>query len=802
MVTESIFKLLNIFGNLVQRNLIALELSDKMPLLVVKLNAEMDDARKIFVKQQTKIKESGRPRTERNMPLVAGQLKFAQEVKTKITFSMKAFKSLAHPICYSPNAELVFQKYKDLSKLLAAYEEDVYTSWVTQAEKKTLEGLDRPLLERNVKDGTLKVNFGRDTLASLSEVKHLKKEFPARTVPKSAAVIFTRFEDFRAYNNCLDKIVDLYNYLKTDTIDKEYRLFEAEVVVIDKLLSPAETTMTWNGTDIYMYIENCLDAVSELNQRVRQSQDNIIEIYKQASQWEEVALFVREEDGQQLLNLRDREENKKARYAAVTKAAVRIHELVRENEKLFEVELDDANSLKNWGVYLKHIDNIVADSLLQTVAVSLGYILDETDVNQKPRPLFATRLELSQPDIVFQPSLDRDIVNNFLDQAISLVDEVMGMGALVPRISIQKNAGLDYMETVKKHPELRRLRDDYITRLEKVIKKAKEQRDSFLDYSYLWTESRQENLFYFLKYSRQLSGKELEMLEEDVNAVKKKTPELEDFKVQIELYESLHEEVKRMPNENTFQSWFHVDISPFKTTLLTNIKRWSYVFKKNRLDHVVESLSELDHFVEKADMGLLSQVHEGDYTGLVKVMEVLKSVKERQKDTDDMFEPLEEVINLLKKYGVEIPEVTKVQLRELPEKWANTKRLAVTSKQIVAPLMGMEIGKLKLRIENYERQQRDFRNKYTQMRFFSYQCKSPYEQLSKANIELEGLEVQVKELQSQAALFEVMVPDFPLIKQCRRENKMLKQLWDYIFLVRYVPSRIYMDDIVSSDLHG
>ena len=81
MVTESIFKLLNIFGSLVQRNLIALELSDKMPLLVVKLNAEMDDAKKIFMKQQGRIVEKGRPRTERNMPVVAGQLKFAQEVR-------------------------------------------------------------------------------------------------------------------------------------------------------------------------------------------------------------------------------------------------------------------------------------------------------------------------------------------------------------------------------------------------------------------------------------------------------------------------------------------------------------------------------------------------------------------------------------------------------------------------------------------------------------------------------------------------------------------------------------------------
>ena len=255
---------------------------------------------------QCKIVESGKPRTERNMPLVAGQLKFAKEVfshsnvfyqidlskfvllnafisqvKTKITCAMKAFKSLEHPICLSKGAERVIQKYKDLSALLAGYEDDVFKAWAVQTEKKTLEGLDRPLLIRNPKDGTLKVNFGRDTLASLKEVKYLKKEFPERNVPGTAEELFKRFDDFRAYNNCLDKIVDLYNYLKTDTNDKEYRLFEAEVVEIDTQLKAAETSLTWNSEGIDDYIERVRQVVTELNERVRKSQDNIIEIYKQ-----------------------------------------------------------------------------------------------------------------------------------------------------------------------------------------------------------------------------------------------------------------------------------------------------------------------------------------------------------------------------------------------------------------------------------------------------------------------------------------------------------------------------------------
>ena len=79
----------------------------------------------------------------------------------------------------------------------------------------------------------------------------------------------------------------------------------------------------------------------------------------------------------------------------------------------------------------------------------------------------------------------------------------------------------------------------------------------------------------------------------------------------------------------------------------------------------------------------MQQVKEDDYDGLVKVMEFLKVVKEKQLTTDTMFEPLGKIIEMLRGYGVVIPEESLVQLQELPEKWGNTKRLSVQAIQQV-----------------------------------------------------------------------------------------------------------------------
>ena len=61
-------------------------------------------------------------------------------------------------------------------------------------------------MHRDPDTQTLKVNFGRDTLAILNEVKHLSKDFPKREVPDKAKEVFRRFDDLRNYNNSLEQV--------------------------------------------------------------------------------------------------------------------------------------------------------------------------------------------------------------------------------------------------------------------------------------------------------------------------------------------------------------------------------------------------------------------------------------------------------------------------------------------------------------------------------------------------------------------------------------------------------------------
>lgn len=67
-------------------------------------------------------------------------------------------------------------------------------------------------------------------------------------------------------------------------------------------------------------------------------------------------------------------------------------------------------------------------------------------------------------------------------------------------------------------------------------------------------------------------------------------------------------------------------------------------------------MRSLRDFTIETDIGLLKPLEEGDYEGLVKIMGHLFNVRERQEEYDSMFEPIGEILHLLKVYDVEMPE--------------------------------------------------------------------------------------------------------------------------------------------------
>lgn len=75
------------------------------------------------------------------------------------------------------------------------------------------------------------------------------------------------------------------------------------------------------------------------------------------------------------------------------------------------------------------------------------------------------------------------------------------------------------------------------------------------------------------------------------------------------------------------------------------------------------SLDDLEKFIAYATKELSVDLGEDDYEGLLQVMRVLNEVKAKaDAGTEQMFEPLRDIIYVLKEYGVDFPEETYEQV--------------------------------------------------------------------------------------------------------------------------------------------
>ncbi|KAK2515606.1 hypothetical protein Q9233_014119 [Columba guinea] len=290
--------------------------------------------------------------------------------------------------------------------------------------------------------------------------------------------------------------------------------------------------------------------------------------------------------------------------------------------------------------------------------------------------------------------------------------------------------------------DLADMRHKLMGRVQAVMTACCDYRSAFDHYSYLYGEDTKEFFRQFLLYGHILTAAEIEAHAE--NGVPESPPTLQQFREQIDSYEKIYEEVNRIEPISIFQSWMKVDARPFKASLLN----------------------------------------------------VIKCV------TNAMFEPLKQTVELLKTYEQELPEEVYKQLEvgenlwwtrrfakqpmsksELPEKWNNIKKLAIAVKQHVAPLQANEMTVLRKSCAAFDVEQHRFRERFRKEAPFRFDTKKPYQLLDTKHIEIKQMESAMTSIYESAGLFEVMVPDYKQLKQCRKELCLLKELWDMISLV-------------------
>lgn len=371
----------------------------------------------------------------------------------------------------------------------------------------------------------------------------------------------------------------------------------------------------------------------------------------------------------------------KAKGKGKKKAPPKTQEQIEQEEREAAEQLARENLEKErkgrWVSYERFFDTKVSDKVIAGVNVSLQFFLDEMG-NQLPvTPLFELVVELHEPNIVFIPSVNLSDDDNFFSFVEGLLNNILFMAEHMSRISTEHEEP-NYLQDVLNDHNLNESVQDILCRTQLAMDAAIDYIKKFDDYSYLWLDDRQEVLRQFLLYGRQLTQDELDLLKDENRAgeIKEASPTTEQFKEQIDFYEDLYKKLEKIEMEMVIEGgWLRVDVRRLRQAVLNNVCKWGNLFKQHLYNHVLDSLNELESFIQESIAIMEKPLAEDDYEGLLTVMGYLFKVKERQVATDIMFEPLKQIMDLLKEYGVEFAEEVYVQLQEAPDKWTQCKKV-------------------------------------------------------------------------------------------------------------------------------
>uniref|UniRef100_A0AAV2JSR2 Dynein heavy chain linker domain-containing protein n=1 Tax=Knipowitschia caucasica TaxID=637954 RepID=A0AAV2JSR2_KNICA len=120
---------------------------------------------------------------------------------------------------------------------------------------------------------------------------------------------------------------------------------------------------------------------------------------------------------------------------------------------------------------------------------------------------------------------------------------------------------------------------------------------------------------------------------------------------------------------------------------------------------------------------------------------------------------------------------------ELPEKWNNLKKQSVLVKQQVAPLQAIQVTSLRQQCTSFDVEQHAFRERFRHDGPFRFDCDRPYQLLESFQEQISEREALMDSLLQSAGVFELTLPPFRQLLQCRHELGLLKELWDLISVV-------------------
>jgi dynein heavy chain len=591
-------------------------------------------------------------------------------------------------------AQEVIRMEQNIRDSIDEYVMQKIEEWGRDVETTSHAKLKLPLLKKSRDTGNLIVNFDRDLIRLLREVKYfLVLELP---VPDSALQIYEHGEIYRRQRLSLDMICNVYNRIQGLLLPVERPLVKSHVSKFDASAQKGIKELTWKSDSVDDYIVQLQKEIDACDKVVQTLKDNLAGIEEIMASWVVPLMERIEGDTIEAADLiKHNQPLNKEKYGKIKDGGKAIHKFVKASNKAVKV----SQASPDWKSYVDFVNDVVVDGLAQATICSLGFVVENLElkplgdvskldkeeddgsvpgaaatgeegeepvrrrkkdfVKPQAKPIVMIRLHLQGDKIVFLPDLgETSKKKGITDLVNGWVSTFVGVAALVKRID---GSGGSYVKELQNNLEVR----SSIARVDEYLNISNTNCIEFYQiyesYSHLFLTSIKK---YFENFLEEATVKEPVKRKSALAKKKKKEnkgpPEykLKLFDAEIVKYTVILHEIQELPVLVNL-GWLLADPLPIKQALLTYANQWITKFTGFLLISVQGSLQTMFDFIAKAKEGLDLDIDPNniDQEKLMEVMGVIRDIRKNMTRVGSMVGPLREQCAMLKKHGMDVDSI-------------------------------------------------------------------------------------------------------------------------------------------------
>jgi dynein heavy chain, axonemal len=411
---------------------------------------------------------------------------------------------------------------------------------------------------------------------------------------------------------------------------------------------------------------------------------------------------------------------------------------------------------------------------------------------------------------------------SLMSQLMTVVDDIKSVADAVRHLSDPSKSfrvKLEYDEEVVKMTTL------FLSTIEGVIESCRQYRNNvFLPYAFLWTENRQQFLQDFLRETNKSNSKSqlvtaehalsniingsksgnVEDKDEDENdesdpktdfekesdsQIMMSPPNIPEFEEMISKYTHIERLISEINSAQRF-SFISVDCEPIKNSLRNATGRWTMTFTNYLEQYIEVSVSDFYRFIELVSAGIKGgeldwKTDSYDQNRLTKLMKYLFTIQQYTKHYENLVEPLQSIVSLLRKIGVAVHKVTVKKIDRMSTKWTDMLHQVYTVRDALSAVQSLEAEKiyrkeeqLMLDIENFTRKIESDVPTYV-----LDDHSEAYAILDRLYLDLKKLELEQEALKNAQELFGMDVFDSSSLTRHRHTLNSFKQMWDIAALI-------------------